>query len=199
MEPAAVAPPSNLWKILDDAVHGGCIINHDSETTGKPLRLFVHLCTHTDGGYRPYPVFPPSPLSAERTLVGPGVEKGLQRVHHIVIRRLTRDSRHCATTSPSHVHLSEREQGIKILSNGAWKLFTFHLFSLLSLDVGIRIATTSDPRHDWCGTNLPHISGVVDVLLVHGEKRYLVGEVKSDNCSGFNQAKMRNGHMVNYL
>ena len=71
--------------------------------------------------------------------------------------------------------------GVNVFSNGAGKLLMFHLFTLLPLDMAsLRISTTSDPRHDWCGINLPNISGVVDAALVHDRKWLVVGEVKGD-------------------
>ena len=75
-----------------------------------------------------------------------------------------------------------KRENVNVFSNGVGKLLTFHLLSLLPLEeVNVRIATTNDPRHDWCGENQQHISGVVDVAVVSGGKWLVVGEVKSDN------------------
>ena len=74
-----------------------------------------------------------------------------------------------------------KRENVNVFSNGAGKLLAFHLLSLLPLEeVNIRIATTNDPRHDWCGVNQQHISGVVDVAVVSGGKWLVVGEVKSE-------------------
>ena len=82
-----------------------------------------------------------------------------------------------------------RLEGVNVFSNGAGKLLVYNLLSLLSLDVNVRLATTSDSRHDWCCIRCPQISlsGVVDVALVDGGKWLMLGEVKSDNATGTTQ------------
>ena len=66
-------------------------------------------------------------------------------------------------------------------TNGAGKLFVYHLLNLTPHGPHVRVRVArSDPRHDWCGVNLPDISGLVDLAVVQGTTWKLVGEVKSD-------------------
>ena len=107
-----------------------------------------------------------------------------------------------ATTFAAHFSLLGSEK-VNMFSNGAGKVLMLHLLTLLLLKVNIRVATTSDPRHDWCGINLPPISGVVDVTLFHGGRHHMLGEVKADSATGTTQVLARrwlptlgNGHTV---
>ena len=70
-----------------------------------------------------------------------------------------------------HYLAASKAEKVNMFSNGAGKL---HLLTLLLLKVNIRVATTSDPRHDWCSINLPPISGVVDVTLFHGGRHHML-------------------------
>ena len=61
----------------------------------------------------------------------------------------------------------------------------------------VRIATTSDPRHDWCAINRDKITGVVDVGVKEGEKWLLLGEIESGTKLPFIQivaAAAEDGH-----
>lgn len=76
-----------------------------------------------------------------------------------------------------------------LFKNGAGKTFLYELLTLKPpKNYRVSIATTTDPRHDWCGVDTSVISGVVD-LLVRGvqqgsELALAVGEVKGDGQSG---------------
>jgi hypothetical protein len=53
---------------------------------------------------------------------------------------------------PPFAYLKEiKEAGINKFGNGAGKLLAFHLLQLLPFAPSVRIATTADLRHDWCG------------------------------------------------
>ena len=86
-----------------------------------------------------------------------------------------------------HYLAASKAEKVNMFSNGAGKVLMLHLLTLLLLKVNIRVATTSDPRHDWCGINLPPISGVVDVTLFHGGRHHMLGEVKADSATGTTQ------------
>jgi hypothetical protein len=58
--------------------------------------------------------------------------------------------------------------GVKNFGNGTGKLLAFHLLQLLPFAPSVRIATITDPRHDWCGIDGVHITGVVDVVVIIG-------------------------------
>ena len=66
---------------------------------------------------------------------------------------------------PLFTYLQENKRdNINHFGNGAGKLLMFRMLELLpEIKAKIRLATTPDPRHDWCGIDLPSISGVVDV------------------------------------
>ena len=86
-----------------------------------------------------------------------------------------------------HYLAASKAEKVNMFSNGAGKVLMLHLLTLLLLKVNIRVATTSDPHHDWCGINLPSISGVVDVTLFHGGRHHMLGEVKADSATGTTQ------------
>ena len=70
-------------------------------------------------------------------------------------------------------------------TKGAGNFFVYQLLNLTPHGPHVRVETTSDPRHDWCGVNLPDISGVVDLAVVQGTTWKLVGEVKTDYSLAF--------------
>ena len=77
---------------------------------------------------------------------------------------------------PLFVYLAQIKQaGVNKFGNGAGKLLAFHLLQLLPFAPSVRIATTTDPRHDWCGIDGGPITGVVDVVVTIGGVWRLVG------------------------
>ena len=86
------------------------------------------------------------------------------------------------------LHLKTRkEEKINLFSNGAGKSFAVKLLECLYLPMNIRTSSTQDPRHDWCGINLPFITGVADVVVAHEGMWRLVGEIKGDQSDGYTQ------------
>ena len=78
-----------------------------------------------------------------------------------------------------------KEEIMNLFSNGAGK--SFELLECLYLPMNIRTSSTQDPRHDWCGINLPFITGVADVVVAHKGMWRLVGEIKGDQSDGYTQ------------
>ena len=71
-----------------------------------------------------------------------------------------------------------------LFSNGAGKTLFYELLTMRPHPhFRVSIATTSDPRYDWCGVNGDKLSGVVDVLVrsISGDA-LLVGEVRGLGC-----------------
>ena len=77
--------------------------------------------------------------------------------------------------------------GVKIFGNGAGKLLAFHLLQLLPFAPSVRIATTTDPRYNWCGIDGAHITGVVDVVVIIRGEWQVVGELQGNDTTGMMQ------------
>jgi hypothetical protein len=80
-----------------------------------------------------------------------------------------------STTNDSLQPLQKREpspllgkEHVNLLSNGAGKSFVATMFSILDIEMNVRISTTNDPCSDWCGVDAKKVSGVVDVAVVSG-------------------------------
>ena len=73
---------------------------------------------------------------------------------------------------------ANKEDGVNIFTNGAGKLLVAKLLGLLPIGPHVRIATTNNPRYDWCGIDLPHLCGVVDMAVVDHKKLQMIGEIK---------------------
>ena len=58
---------------------------------------------------------------------------------------------------------------------------------MLPFAPSVRIATTADPRHDWCGIDGGPITGVVDVVVTIGGVWRLVEAVKGNDTTGMMQ------------
>ena len=123
--------------------------HHEKRGDGEALWIYLHCNISADGGQTVFTHHLRSKSPPNGRSDGVAMESCLRRIHVFLLGRTSGSMR--SPTAPLSFLENNKTGGVNIFSNGAGKMFTYQLLNLVPLGVYARVATTSDPRYDWCG------------------------------------------------